>query len=129
VGTGTGILGLAAAHLGAKVLAIDLDPEALAAVRDNIKLNDLQDRVRAEDIPLAAIRQQFDLIFGNLTAPDLHSLAESLAGRLRSAGQLIISGFLSSDLPKVQERFMAQGLTPLKAHQKDDWIALVFKRS
>ncbi len=64
VGTGTGILGLAAAHLGAKVLAIDLDPEALAAVRDNIKLNDLQDRVRADDIPLAAIRQQFDLIFG-----------------------------------------------------------------
>ncbi len=129
VGTGTGILGLAAAHLGAKVLAIDLDPEALAAVRDNIKLNDLQDRVRAEDIPLAAIRQQFDLIFGNLTAPDLHSLAESLAGRLRPAGQLIISGFLSSDLPKVQERFVAQGLIPFKTHQKDDWIALVFKRS
>ena len=129
VGTGTGILGLAAAHLGAKVLAIDLDPEALAAVRDNIKLNDLQDRVRADDIPLAAIRQQFDLIFGNLTAPDLHSLAESLAGRLRPAGQLIISGFLSSDLPKVQERFVAQGLTPLKTHQKDDWIVLVFKRN
>ena len=129
VGTGTGILGLAAAHLGAKVLAIDLDPEALAAVRDNIKLNDLQDRVRADDIPLAAIRQQFDLIFGNLTAPDLHSLAESLAGRLRPAGQLIISGFLSSDLPKVQERFVAQGLIPLKTHQKDDWIVLVFKRN
>ena len=129
VGTGTGILGLATAHLGAKVLAIDLDPEALAAVRDNIKLNNLQDRVRADDIPLVAIRQQFDLIFGNLTAPDLHSLAESLAGRLRPAGQLIISGFLSSDLSKVRERFVAQGLTPLKTHQKDDWIALVFKRN
>jgi ribosomal protein L11 methyltransferase len=129
VGTGTGILGLAAAYLGGRVLAIDLDPEALAAVRDNIKLNELQDRIRADDIPLATIRQQFDLIFGNLTAPDLHSLAESLAGRLRPAGQLIISGFLSSDLAKIRERFVAQGLTPLKKHQKDDWIALVFKRS
>ena len=129
VGTGTGILGLAAAHLGAKVLAIDLDPEALAAVRDNIKLNALQDRVRADDIPLANIRQQFDLILGNLTAPDLYSLAESLAGRLRPSGQLIISGFLSSDLPKLQERFLSQGLTHLKTHRKDDWTALVLKRS
>lgn len=129
VGTGTGILGLAAAHFGAKVLAIDLDPEALAAARDNIRLNELQDRVRADDIPLSAIRQQFDLILGNLTAPDLHSLAESLAGRLRPSGQLIISGFLSTDLPKLQQRFEAQGLTYLKTHQKDDWTVLVFKRS
>jgi ribosomal protein L11 methyltransferase len=128
VGTGTGILGLAAARLGAKVLAIDLDPEALAAVRDNIRLNDLQDLVRADDIPLSAIRQQFDLILGNLTAPDLSSLAESLAGRLRPSGQLIISGFLSSDLPKLEQRFAAQGLTYLKTHQKDDWTALVLKR-
>lgn len=128
VGTGTGILGLAAAHLGARVLAIDLDPEALAAVRENIQLNMLQDWVRADDIPLAAIRQQFDLIFANLTAPDLHSLAESLAGRLRPSGQLIISGFLINDLLKLQERFLEQGLTLLKTHQKDDWAALVLKR-
>jgi ribosomal protein L11 methyltransferase len=128
VGTGTGILGLAAAHLGAKVLAIDLDPEALAAARENIQLNELQDRVRADDVPLSAIRQQFDLIFANLTAPDLQSLAESLAGRLRHTGQLIISGFLLNDLPKLQERFLAQGLVMLKIHQKDDWVALVLKR-
>jgi ribosomal protein L11 methyltransferase len=128
VGTGTGILGLAAAHLGAKVLAIDLDPEAIAAVRENIILNELQNWVRADDIPLAAIRQQFDLIFANLTAPDLFSLADSLSGRLRPSGQLIISGFLTSDLPKLQERFLGQGLTVQKAHQKDDWVALVLKR-
>jgi ribosomal protein L11 methyltransferase len=128
VGTGTGILGLAAAHLGAKVLAIDLDPEALAAVRDNIRLNELQDLVRADDIPLAAIRQQFDLIFANLTAPDLQSLAESLAGRLRPSGRLIISGFLIKDLPQLHDRFLAQGLTSLKSHQKDDWAALILKR-
>lgn len=128
VGTGTGILGLAAAHFGAKVLAIDLDPEALAAVRENIKLNDLNDWVRADDIPLAAIRQQFDLIFANLTAPDLQSLAESLTGRLRPSGQLIISGFLINDLPRLQEKFSGQGLTCLKNHQKDDWVALVLKR-
>jgi ribosomal protein L11 methyltransferase len=128
VGTGTGILGLAAARLGAKVLGIDVDPEALAAARENILLNELQDLVRAEDVPLTAIRQQFDLIFANLTAPDLQALAESLAGRLRPNGQLIISGFLLNDLPKLQERFLAQGLLFLKIYQKDDWAALVLKR-
>ena len=69
VGTGTGILGLAAARLGARVLAIDVDPEALAAARQNISLNELQDQVRADDIPLAAIRQQFDLISPILPPP------------------------------------------------------------
>lgn len=129
VGTGTGILGLAAAHLGAQVLAIDLDPEALEAARENIRLNDLDDRVRADDIPLAAIRQQFDLIFANLTAPDLQTLAEALAGRLRSAGHLIVSGFLSTDLPGLLERFLAQGLKAAQTHQKDDWAALILKRT
>lgn len=129
VGTGTGILGLAAGHLGAKVLAIDVDPEALAAARENIRLNKLQDRVRADDVPLAAIREQFDLIFANLTAADLRSLAESLAGRLRLFGQLIISGFLLSDVSEIQKRFLDQGLLFDKVLHKDDWAALVLKRS
>ncbi len=128
VGTGTGILGLAAARLGATVLAIDVDPEALAAVRQNISLNQLHDRVRADDIPLAAIRQQFDLIFANLTAPDLKAMAESLAARLLPGGHLIVSGFLSSDLPALQQHFQRQGLTARKTHQKDDWIALLLRR-
>jgi ribosomal protein L11 methyltransferase len=128
VGTGTGILGLAAARLGARVLAIDVDPEALAAARQNISLNELQDQVRADDIPLAAIRQQFDLILANLTAPDLQSLAESLSGRLRPGGCLIISGFLLHDLPQLQDRFLSLSLTLHRVHQKDDWVALVLKR-
>lgn len=128
VGTGTGILGLAAARLGARVLAIDVDPEAVAAARQNITLNELQEQVRAEDIPLAAIRQQFDLILANLTAPDLQTLAESLSGRLRPGGSLIISGFLISDLPKLQDQFLSLGLSLQRSHQKDDWAALVLKR-
>ncbi|AEB09278.1 50S ribosomal protein L11 methyltransferase [Desulfobacca acetoxidans] len=128
VGTGTGILGLAAARLGARVLAIDVDPEALAAARENILLNELHDLMRVEDLPLSAIRQQFDLIFANLTAPDLQTLAESLAGRLLPEGQMIISGFLQTDLPEMEERFRAQGLQSVQTHLKDDWAVLVLKR-
>lgn len=129
VGTGTGILAFAAAHLGAQVLAIDVDPEAIAAARENIILNHLHDQVRAEDIPLHAIRQQFDLILANLTAPDLSSLAESLAGRLLLGGKLIISGFLQDDQDRLLQKFLSLGLQPYKTYTKDDWVALALKRA
>jgi len=128
VGTGTGILGLAAARLGATVLAIDIDPEAVAAARQNIGLNRLHDRVRVEDIPLTSIRQQFHLILANLTAADLQGLAEALAGRLLPGGHLIISGFLNSDLTNMQDLFRRQGLTACRSHQKEAWTVLVLRR-
>lgn len=128
VGTGTGILGLAAARLGATVLAIDIDPEAVAAARQNIMLNRLQDRVRVEDVPLTSLRQQFDLILANLTAADLRGLAESLAGRLLPGGHLIISGFLQGDLEALQDIFQRQGLTPRQTQHQETWTMLLLQR-
>ena len=97
VGTGTGILALSAARYGAAVLAIDLDPEAVAAALENVRLNNLVDRVLVEETPLASLRQQFGLIMANITAPDLLQLADALTARLLSDGVLIISGFLAED--------------------------------
>ena len=71
VGTGTGILALAAARRGAKVLAIDVDPEAVAAALENVRLNALEDLIWVESTPLNTLRQQFALILANLTAADL----------------------------------------------------------
>jgi len=128
VGTGTGILALAAARWGTKVLAIDIDPEAVAAARENIALNRLQDAVRVEDLPLSAIRQRFDLIMANLTAVDLSTLAASLVGRLLPRGRLLISGFLEEDLERLLERFGREGLQRLKLYTKDDWMAATLQR-
>jgi ribosomal protein L11 methyltransferase len=128
VGTGSGILALAAARLGAKVVAIDVDPEAVAAALENVRLNALEDLVLVESTPLHAIREQFALIMANLTAPDLTQLAESLAGRLMAGGRLIISGFLTEDLPRLAARFAGYGLTET-AHLTDEgWVALVLRR-
>ena len=128
VGTGTGILALAAARLGAEVLAIDLDPEAVAAALENVRLNDLEDRVLVEDTLLHAIRQQFALILANITAPDLLQLADSLTGRLLSDGVLIISGFLQTDLPQIEDRYQGLGLRETGFLTQDDWGALIFRR-
>jgi ribosomal protein L11 methyltransferase len=128
VGTGSGILALAAARFGAKVVAIDVDPEAVAAALENVRLNALEDRILVEDTPLHQLREQFALILANLTAPDLLQLAESLAGRLMVGGNLIISGFLTEDLPRLAARFAGYGLTETSQFTEDDWVALVLRR-
>jgi ribosomal protein L11 methyltransferase len=128
VGTGTGILALVAARLGAGVLAIDVDPEAVAAALENVRLNELEERILVEPTLLHAIRQQFALILANLTTPDLLQLAESLTGHLLSGGALIISGFLTTDLPQLAERFLGLGLTEAGFLSQDDWGALILRR-
>jgi ribosomal protein L11 methyltransferase len=128
VGTGTGILALAAARLGAGVLAIDVDPEAVAAALENVRLNALENRILVEPTLLHAIRQQFALILANLTTPDLLQLADALTGRLLSGGALIISGFLQADRPQLEARFLGLGLLEAGFITQDDWGALILRR-
>ncbi len=128
VGTGSGILALAAARLGAGVLAIDVDPEAVAAALENVRLNALEEQVLVEATPLSALRQQFALILANLTAPDLLELAEALTARLLGGGALIISGFLQEDRPRLEERFLSLGLQAAGFFTEEDWGALILRR-
>ncbi len=128
VGTGTGILALAAARLGAGVLAIDVDPEAVAAALENVRLNGLEAQVLVEPTLLHTIRRQFALILANLTTPDLLQGAEALSGHLVSGGALIISGFLESDLPELEPRFLGLGLKREGLLTQDDWGALIWRR-
>jgi ribosomal protein L11 methyltransferase len=128
VGTGTGILALTAARYGAEVLAIDLDPEAVAAALENVRLNNLIDRVWVEETPLASLRQQFGLILANITAPDLLQLADSLTARLLSDGVLIISGFLAEDAVRLADRYQGLGLRQTGLLTQEDWGALIFRR-
>jgi len=128
VGTGTGILALTAARYGAEVLAIDLDPEAVAAALENVRLNNLMDRVWVEETPLASLRQQFGLILANITAPDLLQLADALTARLLSDGVLIISGFLAEDALRLSDRYQGLGLQQTGFLTQEDWGALIFRR-
>ncbi|MGC2693086.1 MAG: 50S ribosomal protein L11 methyltransferase, partial [Desulfobaccales bacterium] len=128
VGTGTGILALAAARLGAGVLAIDVDPEAVAAALENVRLNGLEAQVLVEPTLLHTIRRQFALILANLTTPDLLQWAEALSGHLLSGGALIISGFLETDLPELEPRFLGLGLKREGLLTQDDWGALILRR-
>jgi len=110
------------------VLAIDVDPEAVAAALENVRLNGLEAQVLVEPTLLHTIRRQFALILANLTTPDLLQGAEALSGHLLSGGALIISGFLESDLPELAPRFLGLGLKRAGLLTQDDWGALILRR-
>lgn len=128
VGTGSGILALAAARRGYRVWAIDVDPEAVAAAVENVRLNALEELVWVDDTPLSLLRHQFPLILANLTAQDLLHHAEALAARLLTGGALIISGFLTEDVPSLLRRFLTLGLKEGTRQVREGWVALTLRR-
>ncbi len=124
VGTGSGVLALAAARLGATdVEGIDCDEDALAAARDNIVLNRLEDRVRlrAADLRDAAL-DPADVVVANLTGALLVARAAGLAALLSPGGTLVASGFLEDEVPAVLEAFAGRLSTPALVRE-GDWGA------
>lgn len=100
-GCGSGILAVAAALLGARrVLAVDIDTQALIATRDNAERNGVGQRVAAY-LPERCPRALADVAVANILAGPLVALASLLAGRLRPGASLILSGLLSRHAPEV----------------------------
>lgn len=131
VGTGTGVLSIAAAKLGAKsVLAVDLDQVAVQSSRLNIKLNKVQDIVSVRQNNLAdRIEPGFDLIVGNLLAELVIRLAEEgAASKLNADGVLIVSGIISTKRDQVCKTLSATGFRIIDEKKKGDWVALVARK-
>ncbi len=127
VGTGTGILALAAAVRGAAaVRAIDHDPDAVAAARLNVERNGFASRVRVSGDELAAVEGPFELIAANITADVLLALAPLLAGRLAPGGALVLSGILAGPQAReVREGFERLGLCCAAERAEGEWSALL----
>ena len=125
VGTGTGILGVAALRLGAcLVVASDTDPEATASAVHHATLNTAPLRVVRGDGAEPFRPGAFDVVLANLTAPLLVRHAAPIARLRRPGGALVLSGLLDSDLPKVQAAYAACGRFGVR--QDGEWTALVY---
>ena len=134
VGTGTGILALAAAKaLKRTVVAGDIDPVAVATARENARLNGVAPRLRLYVAPgvrhaLADRPKRFDLVFANILAGPLRRLAPSLARVLAPGGTLILSGLLPRDVPGVLSAYAAQDLRLERRLDVEGWVALILRR-
>lgn len=124
VGTGTGILAIAAAKMfpEARVEAVDTDADALGIARENARLNGLGDRIVFQVGTVSEQTSSADLVCANLTAPVIVDLLPSLLGA--SCGRLVLSGILAEQSKLVQSRLMELGVDSFQTAQDGEWIAL-----
>jgi ribosomal protein L11 methyltransferase len=120
-GCGSGILGIAAAKLGAaRIDAVDIDPQALHTARANAALNGV---ALHADMPEALGRERYDVVMANILSQPLIVLAPALAARVAERGLLLLSGILDAQSGEVVEGYA--GLIDLKVLARDDGWALV----
>ena len=129
LGTGSGILAIAAAKMGSgPVLAVDKDPIAVAAAQANIRRNRMGARIEVRVGTLEPGMGPYDLILANLLTPVLCEIAGLLAHALVPGGVLISSGVLLEQANSVAAEYSAAGLYLAELPQESDWIALVARR-
>ena len=129
VGSGSGILSIAAARLGARsVLAVDVDPIAVEASAANARRNRLSRVIRAREGSAPSGEGPFDVVLANLIASLLITLADGLVADLRPGGTLIVSGIFVTREEAVVEAFAARGLVVTNRWAEGDWVALELHR-
>lgn len=121
-GCGSGILAIAAAKLGAsRVHAVDIDPQAITATRENAGRNQLE--LHAIGDPASLGESAFDVVMANIIAGTLHGLADELTARCRPGGHLVLSGVLADQLEALQTRY-ATDFELQPPLQYGDWCLL-----
>ena len=125
VGTGTGILAIAAAKLSphARVEACDTDETAITIARENAEANDVMDQINFYVGTVDETTASADLVCANLTADVISRMAQTLTGL--TCGKLILSGILETQLEMVQESFRSCGVTEFEVEQDGEWVSLI----
>ncbi len=130
IGTGTGILGMSCALLGAEtVVGLDNDIDARTAAYDNIHHNHLEAIMAIDARDLSEISHLFDLVIANITQDVLTALAPDILARLTSTGRLVLSGILTGMQTDIIKRvFTGLGLNLIQTQSQEEWTALLFEK-
>ncbi|HTX51129.1 MAG TPA: 50S ribosomal protein L11 methyltransferase, partial [Caulobacteraceae bacterium] len=132
VGTGTGVLAIAAARTGGRVvLGTDIDPVSVRIAAENAALNQARARfARADGLAVRAIAAAapYDLVFANILARPLVRLAADIVRALRPGGVAILSGLLRHQERYVRAAYLARGLRLHRRHHRDAWATLVLEK-
>lgn len=128
VGTGSGILAMAGAALGAEqVVACDIDSDACLVAIENVKKNRLTRQISITDSPLDEIPGQYDLVLANILAGENIRLAAPLVAHLAPQGRLVLSGILIEQEQQVIAGFADFPLTLLSTSHRDEWTCIVYQ--
>jgi ribosomal protein L11 methyltransferase len=130
VGTGSGVLALAALILGIpRTLGIDIDEEALRVTAENSRLNALDTRLQLAHGGPEAVTGTWPLVVANVLAAPLIDMAPTLVRRVGHHGQLVLSGIRSAMEHEVALAYRHVGMQPVRVTSRAGWIALVMQAS
>lgn len=126
VGTGSGILAIAAARLGAaKVIAVDSDPVALSSARKNAERNGVGSVVEVREGNLVDnVEGIFQVVIANIISTVIIELTPFAAGLLEPGGYFIASGIIKERFPEIDAALKKAGFIIEKVHRQGEWIAL-----
>lgn len=131
VGTGSGILSIAAAMLGAKsVQALDLDPVAVDSAKLNVKLNKVQNVVSvAQGNLLDSVKEPADIIVANLLAEIILRFVDDAYRLLKQDGYFITSGIIQAKKQEVKDGLIEAGFVVEETLVMEDWVALIARKA
>jgi ribosomal protein L11 methyltransferase len=126
-GSGSGILAVGAAKLGATVDAVEIDEAAIAEGIENVALNGVSDRVRFTRT-LEGLDAPYEMVVANILRSILLDFAEDLVSRIAPGGTLVLSGLVGTDVPEITARYgvLLGGRRP-DVYQRGDWRALAWR--
>ena len=129
VGTGTGILGISCAKLGAeRVVCVDIDKKAAEIARENVMINHVEDRVEIINRDVNTIREPFDLIVANLTAKILIRLRTHLMSLIENGGYLVISGIIDQNKSDIESHFLTGKFTLHHIITEKEWVCYILQK-
>lgn len=135
VGTGSGVLALAAVKYGAGfALGTDMDKESIRIAKENAKNNTAGRRLklmhaRGTGHRMIRAHAPYDLVLANILAKPLVSLAPEIARMVAKDGRVILSGLLTHQEPQVRAAYAGQGLTLVNRRRLNGWSTLVYART
>ena len=130
IGSGTGILSIAAIKLGAvEAVAVDNDERCYENCKENCALNSVTGKVKIVNGEISDLKEDnFDLILANIQKDVLLNIANQIMQKIKPNGITILSGLLVKDAKDIEQSYAETGFETIKTETLDEWIALVLDR-
>ncbi len=129
IGTGSGILSISAARLGAKhVVGVDLDPVAVEAAKKNVDFNDLSNIEILYGDLMEVVEGKADVVVANILAPIVMILCDGVKGFMNDGGFFIASGILNTQREMIVEKMESIGFVIEEIMEDGEWICIVAKK-
>jgi ribosomal protein L11 methyltransferase len=131
VGTGSGVLAIAAIKLGAeRVDAVDIEPVAVRTTMENAERNGVAARIRVVEgsaSPDSPFDGRYDLVLANIIARVLISISDGLVASVKPGGTLVLSGIIEGKEQSVRDAFEPRGFALIERTQMEDWVSLTYR--